>query len=63
MLWGQSEHPVVHGPGCDRLGPGFWSVLQGTCGTCKPFLANAPKRSVRLTDTRAPVGTGLARAR
>lgn len=63
MLWGQGEHPVVHRPGSDRLGPGLWSVLQGTRGTCKPFLANAPKCSIRLTNTRAPVGTGTAGAR
>lgn len=33
----------------------LWTLLQGTCGTCEPFLANAPERSIRLTDTRSPV--------
>lgn len=47
---------MIHRPGADRLGPGLWPVLQGTCGTCKPFLANAPEGSIRLTNTRAPVG-------
>lgn len=59
MLWSEREHSVVHRPGTDRPGPGLRSILQGTYGTCKPFLANAPESSIRLTNTRAPVGTGL----
>lgn len=62
VLRSQRKHSVVHGPGADWLGPGFWPVLQGTCGTCKPFLANAPEGSIRLTNTRAPVGARPAGA-
>lgn len=62
MLWSQSEHSVGHRPGTHQLGPGLKSVLQGTCWTSKPFLANAPECSIRLTNTCAPVGTGLAGA-
>lgn len=56
VLGSQCKYPVIHRPGADRLGPGLRPVLQGTCGTCKPFLANAPEGSIRLTETRAPVG-------
>lgn len=38
VLRSQRKHSVVYRPGTDRLGPGLWLVLQGTCGTCKPFL-------------------------
>lgn len=62
VLRSQSKHSVVHRPGTDRLGPGLRSVLERTRGTCKPFLANAPEGSIRLTDTRAPVGAGPASA-
>lgn len=58
VLRGQSKHPVVCRPGTDRLGSGLRPVLQGACGTCKPFLANAPEGSVRLTNTGALIGTG-----
>ncbi len=62
VLWSQRKHSVVHRPGANRLGPGFRPVLQGTCGTCKPFLADAPEGSIRLTNTRALVGAGPAGA-
>ena len=62
VLRSQGKHSVVHRPGTDRLGPGFGPVLQGTCGTCKPLLANAPECSIRLTNTHAPVGAGPAGA-
>lgn len=62
VLRSQRKHSVVHRPGPNRLGSGLRSVLQGTGGTCKPFLANAPEGSIRLTNTRAPVGAGPAGA-
>lgn len=62
VLRSESEHPVVHGPGAGRFGSGLRSVPQGARGACKPFLANAPEGSVRLTNTCALVGTGLAGA-
>lgn len=61
VLWSQSKHSV-HRLGSSRLGSVPWSVLQGACGTCKPFLANTPEGSIRLTDTGALVGTGPAGA-
>lgn len=61
MLWGQRKHSVICRPGAYRLGLGLRSVLQGTCGTCKPFLANTPEGSIRLADTRAPVSAGPSR--
>lgn len=57
VLWSQSKHSV-HRLGSNRLGSVSWSVQQGACGTCKPFLANAPEGSIKLTDTGALVGTG-----
>lgn len=57
VLGSQCKYSVIHRPGADWLGPGLRPVLQGTCGTCKPFLANALEGSIRLTKTRAPVGT------
>lgn len=55
MLWSQCKHSVVWVSG--RLGFGLWFVLQRAGGTCKPFLANAPEGSIRLTHTYASVGT------
>lgn len=57
VLGSQCKYSVIRRPGADWLGPGLRPVLQGTCGTCKPFLANALEGSIRLTKTRAPVGT------
>lgn len=62
VLRSQRKHSVIHRPGADRLGPGLWPVLQGTCRTGKPFLANALEGSIRLTNTCAPVGTWLSGA-
>lgn len=56
VLRSQSKHAVFRGPGTDRLGLGFWPVLQRAGGTRKPFLANALEGSIRLADTRALVG-------
>lgn len=61
VLWSQSKHSV-HRLGSSRLGSAPRSVLQGARGTCKPFLANTPEGSIRLTDTGALVGTGPAGA-
>lgn len=63
VLRSQSKQPVVHGPGADWFGPCFWSVLQRTCGTCKPFLANTAEGSIWLTNTHALVGAGPASTR
>lgn len=57
VLGSQCEYSVICRPGADRFGPGLRPVLQGTCGTCKPLLANALEGSIRLTKTRTPVGT------
>lgn len=62
VLRSQGKQSVVHGPGTDRLGSGFWSVLQGTGGTCKPFLADALEGAIGLPNTHALVGTGPAGA-
>ena len=62
MLRSECKHSVVHRPGAHRLGSGLGSVLQGACGTCKPFLTIAPEVSVRFSNTRAPVGAGSASA-
>lgn len=62
VLRSQCKHSVVHRSGTDRLGLGLRPVLQGTCGSCKPFLANALEGSIRLTNTCAPVGAGPAGA-
>lgn len=62
MLRSQREHSVIHRPGTGLLGLGLRSVLQGTFGTREPFLANTPERPIRLIDTSAAVGAGLAGA-
>lgn len=62
VLRSQSKHSVLHRPDADRLGFCLRSVLQGTCGTCKPFLADAEEGSIWLADTRAPVGARPAGA-
>ncbi len=60
VLWSQCKHPVVQRLAANWLGLGLRSVLQRTCGACKPFLANAPEGSIRLTNACAPVGAGPA---
>lgn len=62
VLRSQSKHSVVHWLGASSLGSALGSVMKGTRGTRKPFLASAAKRSVGLTDARSLVGTGLAGA-
>ncbi len=56
VLRSQRQHSVVQRPGTNWLRLGLQPVLQGTCGASKPFLANTPEGSIRLTNACAPVG-------
>lgn len=62
VLRSQSKYSVVHWLGRSLLGSGLGLVMKGARGTCKPFLASAPKRSIGLTDALSLVGAGPAGA-
>lgn len=56
------KRSVLHRSGTCRFGSGSLPVMEGTGGTCEPFLANAAEGSVRLTDAHSLIGTRPARA-